>query len=111
MFGKKRKAYEEEIDRLRSVINDYNNEKYELMCDIRTLTANINELEKALLRFTELEDATPEDCKRGEWCKACEFAVCRLVRVQHPNFATRYHTVYMCGKGESCQHFVQRKEE
>lgn len=68
----------------------------------------LSDLENTLERVSNIEDTIPEDCKKGSWCKACEFA-----RVFHYREDAAYmgyitDTVYVCGKGESCQNFVPK---
>ena len=59
----------------------------------------------------DMDILTPDDCKRGEWCKACEF-----VNVYHvPSLYTLGYeitatSIYTCGKGESCKNFVQKSK-
>ena len=79
--------------------------------------ALIDKLAEVTTKFEvmgELKESEPADCKRGPWCKACEF-----VKTYHyseyipggymrPGFTT-LRTAYMCGKGDSCKQFVQKE--
>lgn len=61
--------------------------------------------------MVELEESKPEDCVRGPWCESCSF-VRTFTRTERYGFGEHYHTTaYVCGKGKSCGHFVQKKEE
>lgn len=111
MFGKKRKEYEEEIRKLEFVIHDLKQEISDLKEEVTCFKASTESLEKDLDNITKMKDSTPEDCKRGEWCKACEFSRIYFSRVYHGGAVWRSCPTYMCGKGESCKNFVQRKEE
>ena len=51
-----------------------------------------------------MQDAIPEDCTPGEYCRACEFV--------KPYFFCECHSVitgYTCAKGQSCKNFVQNE--
>jgi hypothetical protein len=70
----------------------------------------LSDLENALERASNIEKTIPEDCKKGPWCKACEFA--RGFRYREPaSMGYITDTVYVCGKGESCQNFVPKNME
>ena len=71
---------------------------------LNTKTERIAELEKKLVEYFKLNDATPSDCKRGSWCAACEFAKHIGIR---KSFG--YVETFMCGKADSCQNFVQKE--
>jgi hypothetical protein len=59
----------------------------------------------------ELKETIPEDCVRGPWCEACEF-VKRYYYTEHYGLGSHYtRTAYVCGKGKSCNNFVQKKYE
>ena len=70
--------------------------------EIKKLQHRIDFLDKKFEIMSELEDSTPTDCKKGVWCKTCQF-----VRVFH-NIAT-LDIVYTCGKGECCNHYIQKE--
>lgn len=54
---------------------------------------------------------TPDDCKRGEWCKACEFAnVYHVPSLYMLDYELTTTPIYICGKGESCKNFVQKSK-
>lgn len=70
-------------------------------------------LEYRLDGISRVSDNTPEDCKRGHWCAACEFG-----KVYHYlesyDFSMGIKTrnqIYVCGKGESCKNFIQKEIE
>ena len=67
----------------------------------------VDALDKKLEEFTRLSDGTPDDCKRGPWCGACEFS--KVMHISYGRFG--YQNVYFCGKGESCSNFIQKKEK
>lgn len=111
MFGKKRKEREEEIRKLESVIYDLNQKISELNGEVTRYKDIVKSLKSDLDSITKLKDATPEDCKQGEWCKACEFVKVYLSRSYFSDGLWRTTPRYICGKGESCKNFVQCKEE
>ena len=58
--------------------------------------------------MTKLNDSTPSDCKRGEWCAAC--ALSRVVYIRC-RYSGDLEPIYLCGKGEACANFVEKKPE
>ena len=50
---------------------------------------------------------TPEDCKPGEYCKACAFSKVYMVKDPY----TGWHEMYLCNKNGACKNFVQRSED
>lgn len=71
----------------------------------------IDSYERKIDAMSKLEESMPEDCVRGPWCKSCEF-----VRTFHliNQSLYGYHSAtvaYVCGKSESCAHFLQMKED
>lgn len=82
----------------------------DLEWEIRSKDREIEELKRVIdnneVKFKEIERLTnsaPEGCVSGPWCKACQF-----VRVFHTkSFESLYlNSIYCCGKGESCKHFI-----
>lgn len=99
------KMLELELETNHRIIDELKRDKRELT-DIATDHNNaIADLKAALRKFEVLNNATPENCKRGEWCKACEFA--KEIRVPVGSFG--YKTEYFCGKNEACSNFVQKE--
>ena len=100
IFNRKRIAMlEAELNGLRKV-RDENSE----------LKHILDEAERELKLVLSLKDAAPEDCAPGLYCEACEFAK------KYYYHAWVYHTSrntmitgITCGKGESCQHFIQKE--
>lgn len=111
MLGKKHEELKEKIRELESVIDDLNQEISELNNKITNYKDAVKGLEADIDSITKLKDATPEDCKQGEWCKSCEFAKVYWSRSYCSNGLWRITSRYLCGKGESCKNFVQCKEE
>lgn len=71
----------------------------------------LNLLKQKFDVMSELEESKPEDCVRGPWCKLCSF-VKTFYRTEYYGLGhSSTRTVYVCGKGKSCDHFVQKKEE
>lgn len=70
-----------------------------------------NDLTKYEKQFDAMQmvaDTTPVNCIRGEWCKACEFS--RVFHVERGWPHRRYTAeIVLCGKGESCKNFVERR--
>lgn len=80
-------------------------EKDRLIEDLAELTTKFEEMGK-------LEASEPPDCKRGPWCRACEFVKTYHCKDYYSGlFSGITMTGYMCGKGESCKHFVQKEIE
>jgi hypothetical protein len=91
IFGKKRIAkLERELDDVRRACN-----------------TNAQVLEEV----GKLRETEPEGCVRGPWCKACEFVKTFYYREYFVSGCYNTQVGYMCGKGESCKHFTQRKVE
>lgn len=94
-----KKALEELISENRRL----ESEKNKLISELATLKTRLEAI-------VEIKESEPPDCKRGPWCKACEF-----VKIYHygeyipGNGYTTYNNAYMCGKGDSCKHFVQKE--
>lgn len=83
MFKSKR-YYEDEIAKLKEQIEDLKNENLELH---------------------ELFNATPSDCKLGNYCDVCAFSV---TRSRYLGLGV-YNTVHYCAKGD-CPSFVLKEE-
>lgn len=66
----------------------------------------LEEARKIINEYVVLGEATPSDCKRGEWCRGCEFS--KPVTHSAGIFGGIQHT-YFCGKAESCKNFVQKE--
>lgn len=58
-------------------------------------------------------DNTPKDCKSGPWCRACEFRKCYRVYSDYiiPGCERAIELLYVCGKGNACENFVEAKKE
>ena len=70
---------------------------------------NTEALERKFAALGELEEAVPDGCVRGPWCKACEF-VKTFRHVEYVGLCERVNvTAYACGKGKSCTNFVQKE--
>lgn len=57
-----------------------------------------------------LKDAIPEGCTPGLYCEACEFA--KKYYYHSWGYRANRNTMItgtICGKGESCQHFIQKE--
>ena len=69
-----------------------------------------NELDVYRIKVADMEaysNTTPPDCVRGNWCKACEFVKPYYIRGYLSSYSD---TIYVCGKGKSCEHFVPKGE-
>lgn len=93
--------------------NDLRLKNERLYKEIENLKKENNDLKKAIdiydLKLAEAEkyiDYPPSGCTRGPWCEACGFV--KHFYVRHPLYSTR--TITVCGKGESCKNFVERKD-
>lgn len=78
----------------------------ELVDKNENLESKIEKLNNDLDEITSDINTTPEDCKRGEWCEACEFAKFYSITNNY-----HYSTKCTCGKAEVCKNFVERHEE
>lgn len=68
-----------------------------------------DEYKEALAEITKDEVIEPDGCIRGPWCAACEFA--KEYRILHYGTYGAYEVEHkhMCGKAQSCKHFVQKE--
>lgn len=69
-----------------------------------------NELYVLKMKVADMEavaNTTPPDCIRGSWCKACEFA--KAYHISNYHYGGALDVIYICGKGESCKHFVPKE--
>lgn len=57
---------------------------------------------KTLLKF---KDETPEDCKQGPWCGACQFGKLMMVYSDY-GYSEPY---YYCTKAQCCDYWTERK--
>lgn len=101
MFNNKKKEIAELYAKLRDVdaeIARLHVEAEEREEYITNLTEHLDRMESAL-------EHTPNDCKVGEWCHACEFGKAYTIGTRN-GFLVR--TIYLCDKASACQNFVQR---
>lgn len=85
-------------------------ENKKLEKDKTKLIEELAELHTKLEVFEDLKETEPADCKRGPWCRACEFVKTFYCRRYMPGIGyVGDEVVYMCGKGESCKHFAQKE--
>ena len=96
IFGKKRIA---ELERELADVK-YERDKY-----IQKVADTTDKFEE----MAKLQDSEPEGCVRGSWCKACEFARTFHYTEYYGMGHSYTHTAYMCSKGKSCDHFVQKE--
>lgn len=102
IFNKISRKELEDINRaLEKKIKELEKEKDQLRGELSTLT-------DIYKRAVELPNSEPEGCKRGPWCKACEF-VKTYTYHQYGSIFSSEIVEYQCGKGESCKHFVQKE--
>lgn len=106
MFGFKRKynAMVETLKQRDIEINFLVNERDALKEELSTRKKELKEAREIIERYRVLDDAAPVDCKRGPWCKACEFV--KPMRTYHGMISRED---YFCGKAESCKNFVQKE--
>lgn len=69
----------------------------------------VAEFEDRFEKMGELEESIPSDCVRGPWCKACEFVKTFHVLDYLGYGQSTIRTAYVCGKGKSCNNFVQKE--
>lgn len=106
MFGRKTiKNLQERIELRDLQIKNLVKELAEAKDKLAETEKALRETHKIISEYTILGDATPADCKRGEWCRGCEFA-------KHITFRSIFgglQETYFCGKAESCSNFVQKE--
>lgn len=95
-------------------IADLEKKNTELQALLNSAEAKVSELrlkegalEVKVREYRTLRDDTPIDCKRGTWCKGCEFGKQVLYRDGRFDMAVDY----FCGRGEACPNFVQKQED
>lgn len=90
---------------LRRKITEYEGEKSRCNDELETLKKDFN---KALDELQPLQDKQ-QNCKRGEWCKACNFnKECYIVAYSCTlNYGAPYSYHY-CTKG-ICQEFIKKE--
>ena len=81
------------------------------------LRSSLYTAETHLQVLLEIKNSTPEDCTPGPYCKGCDF----VKEYHYHNHAygsykssVHYKTRidgYICGRGNLCKNFVQRKVE
>ena len=99
------KMLELELEGKNQLIVNITNDNKKLSNQNVELNDTIADAKRVLKEFMKADEATPKDCKRGSWCKACEFN--KSIRVPFGMFG--YREEYFCGKEESCSNFVQRE--
>lgn len=83
------------------------NKDFEI-CKLNTLLNDRNEqihkLEGMIREITVLKDKKPDNCISGSYCKGCEW-------VKEYTFSTGLYVTknYICGKGNCCSEFIQKK--
>jgi hypothetical protein len=107
MFGivKKIRVLESQIKEKDELLKSLEKYNAVLNDELQTKKIELARAEVKVKEYTTLNDATPEDCKRGPWCKACGF------NKELVEYRGRFRdSVYFCGKAESCSNFVQKGE-
>ena len=100
-FLKTRIDYESEIESLEDKLRLKD-------CEIERLKKELTCFTKEVIDLSRLVSNTPDDCVRGEWCKACEFG--KKYLVLDPQCRACFpHEIYICTKGESCKNFIQKE--
>lgn len=69
----------------------------------------LSDTENAMKNIIAIKKTVPEDCTPGEYCRACEFGKSFLHHNYIPIVRDSIIQGYYCGKGKSCQHFVQKE--
>lgn len=75
---------------------------------INRLEDIISKHEKRFEDMQNMLNSTPEDCRIGEYCKACSFSKAYYI---HNRRHDEYEVVYLCNKAGSCKDFVQKEVE
>ena len=89
---------------LKRLLAEREQEIAELNRELKDKNYRISCMYDKLQKFITQEDGTPEDCKRGKWCGACEFG-----RAYHIGYGPDRQLTYFCGKGKACSNFVQKQ--
>lgn len=108
MFGYKKK-YDNALKMLddRDVeLNFIVKERDELRKELTNTEKKLEEAREIIDQYRCLDDATPSDCKRGEWCKGCGF---NKEIISRDRIWGGTKISYFCGKAESCSNFVQKE--
>lgn len=95
MFGRKR------IKQLEAQLADKDRKIYRLE-DLLARNEKKFELVQSML------GSKPEDCRMGEYCKACAFSKAYLVFNHRRD---DFDTMYLCNKAGSCQNYVQKEKQ
>lgn len=95
----------------RKRIKELDSELFETKRELERTDASYKALLAEFKELGRLKEFEPEGCKKGPWCKACEF-VKEFTHYEHfMTGSVPIATGYVCGKGESCVNFVQKKIE
>ena len=95
----------------RKRIKELDSELFETKRKLERTDASYKALLAEFKELGRLKEFEPEGCKKGPWCKACEF----VKTFTYYDFtysmigSVPIATGYACGKGESCVNFVQKK--
>ena len=109
MFGRKAKEIKrlkQDCDKRDFIINSLQEDIKDLQRDYTELNDKLAEAKQIIEKYRALDDATPSDCKRGSWCKGCEFNK----EIIEYDLYGRHQLSCFCGKVESCSNFVQKKD-
>lgn len=102
-FKKKYNAILKTLDQRDVEINFLIKERDKFKEELIKTEEKLKEAREIIDQYRTLSDATPSDCKRGAWCKACEF-----VKPMRTYSGLVFREEYFCGKAESCKNFVQK---
>lgn len=111
MFG-----YGRKIAQLEKELKDALKTNKALEQKLTHIEAERNSCYHALKEMSKAQVTQPSDCKRGSYCRACEFG-----KPYYTYKSNRYYaelmggditgTYYMCGKGQACPCFVQKGKQ
>lgn len=96
-----------QIERKDARIHDLEMKNRRLEDLIDSLRGEIRKTDGELCDAIKTVSATPPDCTRGEWCRACTFEKAHIVR-RHDGYNARLDVIRYCGKAMACQNFVQK---
>ena len=102
-FKQKYNAATKTLELRDAEINFLIKERDKLRMDLLEKEKELKEARKIIDQYRTLSDATPADCKRGSWCKACEF-----VKPMRTYTGLVFREDYFCGKAGACSNFVQK---
>lgn len=112
--------YGRKIAQLKKELNDALKTNKALEQKLTNTEEVLNSCYHALEEMSKAQATQPSDCKRGSYCRSCEFGK-PYYTYNYPYKNNVYYaelmggdikgTYYMCGKGQACPCFVQKEKQ